>query len=238
MVPDRHRCLPELRPQPWHWVPRRTTQYRDAPYRSRRAHNSGKECDPLSCVFSFQSLPGQMQLRDTDIQQAIPKPAQTAPGRLCRAIGLFPRTADRRVALQARTSESRGELLIHLEAVTGRFAHENAVLIVHTHPGWPPEVLFPFHPVGALPLAPHLRIRVQLLLAPLGDRCITGPRRDKITIRVEDLQPIVQPISYVDHAIVIHRNARGTLELALTRARLTTRHQEPAIRAKLLNAVV
>src|SRR5262245_56388380 len=240
MVPDRHRCLPALRLQPWRWVLRRTTQYHDAPYRSRRAHNSGKECDPLSYVLSFlcNLFQDRYSLETGMLQQALPELAQTAPGRLCRAIGLFPRTADRRAGLQARTNEGWGELLIHLEAVTGRFAHENAVLIVHTHPGWPPEVLFSLHPVGALPLAPHLRIRVQLLLAPLGDRGITGPRRDKIAIRVEDLQPIVQPISHVDNAIVIHRNARGTIELARSRARLATLHQEPAIRAKLLNAVV
>src|SRR5262245_18311025 len=125
MAPDRHRYLPELRLQPWRWVPRRTTQYHGAPYRSRRAHNSGKECDPLSCVLSFlcNLFQGRGSL-ETGLyfQPALLELAQTAWCRLCHTIGLFPRTADRRVALQARTNEGWGELLIHLEAVTGRFA--------------------------------------------------------------------------------------------------------------------
>src|SRR5882672_9930795 len=231
MVPVRHRCLPAPQLQPWRWVPRRITQYRGAPYRSRRARSSGKECDQSSFSKPFLDMSQAWSRENPTAGTAGAKPSVPCHRDL-------PGTADRRVALQTRPSEGRGELLIHLEAVTRRFAYENAVLVIHTHAGWPPKILFPFQPVGALPLAPHLRIRVQLLLAPLGDRCITGPRRDKIAIRVEDLQPVVQPVSHVDNAIVIHRNPRGTIELALSRARPATLHQEPAIRAKLLNAVV
>src|SRR5215472_3175455 len=112
------------------------------------------------------------------------------------------RAADRRLGLQARTNEGRGELAIHLEAVTGRFNHKNPVLVIHCYTSWTPEILFPFHAIGTLALLPHLRIGVELLLAPLGDRRITGPRSDKGAISIEDLQPIVQTVGHVDNAIV------------------------------------
>src|SRR5215831_12652619 len=98
------------------------------------------------------------------------------------------RTTDRCVGLQARTNEGRGELAIHLEAVAGRFTHKNPVLVIYRHTGWPPEILFPFHPVSALALLPHLCIGVELLLPPLGDRRITSPCSHKGAISIEDLQ--------------------------------------------------
>src|SRR5262245_39578726 len=126
----------------------------------------------------------------------------------------LPRSADRRVGLQARTNEGPRALPIDLEAVAGRFNHRSPVFVIHTPAGWAPEILFPFHAVGTFALLPHLRIGVELLLAPLGDRRITGPRRDKGAISIEDLQPIVQPVGHIDNAIAIHSNTRWTIELA------------------------
>src|SRR5262245_54246986 len=153
-------------------------------------------------------------------------------------MGPFPESTDRYVGLQARTNEGRGELVIYLETVTGRFNHKNPALVIHTHAGWSPEILFPFQPPGALALLPHLRIGVELLLPPLGDRRISSARGHKGAISIEDLQPVVEPVSHVDNTIVVHSHTRGTVELALSRARHAELHQESTIRAKLLNAVI
>src|SRR5262249_34355140 len=198
--------------QPEHWAPDRAAPCHGDPSRSRRAHNSRTEYDQLSLLRFFS---------------------------LGKARGLVPLTPILGTRhLQTRTNKEGRELAIHLETIASRFAHEDPVLVIHAYTGWTPKILFPFHPPGALPLAPHLRIGVQLVLTPFGDRGITGARGGKTTISVEDLQAIVQPVGHVDDTIVIHCHAGGAVELPFARARLANLHQEAAIRAKLLNAVV
>src|SRR5215471_7338428 len=96
--------------------------------------------------------------------------------------------------LETRTNKGGRKRTIYLDAVASRLRHKDPALVIHRHAGWPPKILFPFEPVGTLPLAPHLRIRVDLLFPPLGDRRVAGPGGDKAAIKVEDLQPVVQPV--------------------------------------------
>src|SRR5215831_15847711 len=145
-----------------------------------------------------------------------PWPAKLVPHLALPCHGALPRSTDRHVGLQAKTNEGRGELAIYLETVTGRFTHKNPVLVIHTHAGWPPEILFPLHAVGTLALLPHLRIGVELLLSPLGDRRVPSARGHKGAISIEDLQPVVEPVGHVDNTIVVHSHTRGTTELTLS----------------------
>ena len=152
-------------------------------------------------------------------------------GRLCRALESF-QVSYRRGPTKAGESFWYTWMRLRADSHTKMRSSSST----HTPVGPQKSFSVPYRRRAAA--RPHLRIGVQLFLAPLGDGCIAGPRRDKIALGIEDLQPVVQPVSHVDDPIAIHRNTGGTIEFTLSRARPAALHQKLTIRAELLNTVI
>ena len=126
-------------------------------------------------------------------------------------------TGARPIPLESVPNEDRHLFAVHLDAATHRFGDKQPARIIDLDGCWAPELLFPFQAVGALPLF-HISALASSLSLPHLEIVASPVNGDKAPIRLEHLQPVVQPVGHVDHAILIHGDAGGTIELALTRA--------------------
>ena len=68
--------------------------------------------------------------------------------------------------------------------------------------------------VSYVPLPDHVRVGVQLVLAPLGQGGVAGELGDEAPVGSEDLHPVVHPVCDVDVAIGVNSHAVRPAELA------------------------
>src|SRR5712691_2240131 len=145
----------------------------------------------------------------------------------------------RRGYLHGTTREYGRLLTEHLEAVAGALQHKDPVLIINVYRYGPLErLLTRLQTLGSRPTSHHHRIQLHAFPAPLGQRGLASQLGDKTAIGIEHLQAVVLEVGHVNGSILIHGDAGGPIELAITLSRSAKLHQKPAIWGEFLHAIV
>src|SRR5712692_6231693 len=138
------------------------------------------------------------------------------------------------------TTSEYGRLLAeNLEAVACALHHKNPVLIINVYRyGSLERLLTLLQTLGSLPASHHHRIQLHAFPAPLGQRGLASQRGEKAAIGIEHLLAVVLEVGHVNRAILIHGDAGGPIELAITLSRRAKLQQKPAVWSEFLQAIV